>query len=91
MQDRAKGAGLEIHRPHWSPDTKLAHEATTFAKEQGRDSEFHHILTKAYWTSGVDLADADVLREAAQNSGLDWDALSPKLESRQYLPAGFRI
>ena len=85
MQDRAKGAGLEIHRPHWSPDTKLAHEATTFAKEQGRDSEFHHILTKAYWTTGVDLADTSVLRDVAQQSGLDWDELSTKLESRQYL------
>ena len=86
MQDRAKGAGVEIHRPHWSPDTKLAHEATTFAKEQGRDSGFHHILTKAYWTTGVDLADTSVLRDVAQQSGLDWDELSAKLESRQYLP-----
>ena len=86
MQDRAKGVGLAIRRPHWSPDTKLAHEATAFAKEQGRDSEFHHILAKSYWTTGVDLADTAVLREAAQQSGLDWDELSPKLESRQYLP-----
>ena len=86
MQDRAKGAGLEIHRPHWSPDTKLAHEATAFAKEQGKDSEFHHILAKAYWTAGVDMADAEVLRDAAQQSGLDWNDLSPKLDSRQYLP-----
>ena len=86
MPDRAKGAGLEIHRPHWSPDTKLAHEATAFAKEKGKDSEFHHILAKAYWTTGADLADAAVLRGAAQESGLDWDELAPKLESRQYLP-----
>ena len=85
MQDRAKGAGLEIHRPHWSPDTKLAHEATAFAKSHGRDSEFHHILAKAYWTTGVDLADISVLRDMAQQSGLDRDELAPKLESREYL------
>ena len=87
MRDRANGAGLEIHRPHWSPDTKLAHEATTFAKEKGKDSEFHHSLAKAYWTTGVDLADLTVLRGFARQSGLDWDELSPKLESREYLPA----
>ncbi len=86
MRDRAKGAGLEIHRPHWSPDTKLAHEATAFAKEKGKDSEFHHSLAKAYWTTGVDLADPTVFRGFAQQSGLDWDELSPKLESREYLP-----
>ena len=85
MQDRAKGVGLVIHRPHWSPDTKLAHEATAFAKEKGKDSELHHILAKAYWQDGVDLADPAVLREMAQQSGLDGDELSPKLESRQYL------
>ena len=87
MQDRAKGVGLEIHRPHWSPDTKLAHEATAFAKEMGKDSEFHHVLAKAYWTTGVDLADLTVLQGFAQQTGLDWDELSPKLESRHYLPA----
>ena len=86
MQDRARGVGLVIHRPNWSPDSKLAHEATAFAKEQGRDSEFHHIVAKAYWENGVDIADPAMLRDAAQQSGLDWEELSPKLDSRQYLP-----
>ena len=36
--------------------------------------------------TGVDLADTSVLRDVAQQSGLDWDELSTKLESRQYLP-----
>ena len=90
MQDRANGVGLEIHRPHWSPDTKLVHEATAFAKAQGKDSEFHHIAAKAYWTTGVDLADHQILKGFAEQSGLDWDELAPKLETRVNLPGVMR-
>ena len=81
---------MEINRPHWSPDTKPAHEATAFAKAKGRDSEFHHILAKGYWVNGIDLADPAVLQDAALQIGLDWDELSPKLEYREYLPGVMR-
>ena len=84
MQERAKGVGLVMRRPSWGPDTKLAHEATVYAKEQGRDNEFHHAAAKGYWEQGIDLGDLAVLREVAQQSGLNWDQLGPLLESGHY-------
>ena len=84
MQERARGVGLVMRRPQWSPNTMPVHEATVYAKEQGKDSEFHHLAAGAYWETGADLADMDTLKEIAAKSGLNWAELSPLLESGHY-------
>lgn len=84
MQARAEGVGLVMRRPKWSPNTKLAHEATMYAKEQGRDGEFHHAIAKGYWEQDVDFGKLSALREAAEQSGLNWAELAPLLESGRY-------
>lgn len=84
MQERARGVGLTIRRPSWSPNTMLVHEATAYARDKGLDDEFHHAAAGAYWTTGIDLSDKSVLQELAGKAGLDWNELSPRLDSRQY-------
>ena len=69
-----------IRRPAWSPNTKFAHEATIYSKEQGRGKEFHHATAKGYWEQDVDFGKLSALREAAERSGLNWDELAPLLE-----------
>ena len=81
MQERARGAGVVMRRPRWSPNTMLAHEATAYAREMGLDGEFHHAAAGAYWERGVDLADMAVLKGIAKGCGLDWAELSPRSES----------
>ena len=87
MQARARGAGLIMRRPRWSPNTMRVHEATAHAKEKGLDGEFHHLAARAYWEDGADLADLQTLKRIAEESGLDWGELSPLLESGQYRDA----
>ena len=84
MRERAAAAGLVMRRPQWSPNTIPVHEATVYARENGRDSEFHHTAAGAYWDRSADLADVAVLKEIAVGSGLDWTDLGPRLESGQY-------
>jgi predicted DsbA family dithiol-disulfide isomerase len=62
----------------------LAHEATVYAKERGLDAEFHHAAARAYWETGADLGDIEVIRRLAVESGLDWAELSSRLESGFY-------
>jgi predicted DsbA family dithiol-disulfide isomerase len=83
-QERARGAGVVMHRPRWSPNTVSAHEVTIYAKEHGRDSEFHHIAARAYWESGANLGDLEVLKGIAEGCGLNWAELSSRLESGHY-------
>jgi len=84
MQERARGVGLVMHRPQWSPNTLRAHEATAYAKTQGRDGEFHHQAAEAYWGSGADINDLDVLKGIVEASGMDWSDLAPRIESGEY-------
>ena len=83
MQERARGAGLVMRRPQWSPNTLYVHEATLYAKEQGLDDRFHHIVAASYWEKSADLGSLEVVRGLAETSGLDWSALGPRLESGQ--------
>lgn len=83
-QERAQAAGLIMRRPQLSPSTILAHEATQYAREQGRDDSFHHAAARVYWETGADLGDLTVLQGVVRDSGLDWDELAPRLESGYY-------
>ena len=84
MQERAKGVGLVMRRPQWSPNTLRVHEATVYAKEKGKDGLFHHLAAAAYWESGADLSDLDVLKGIVESAGLDWGDLGPRIESGEY-------
>ncbi len=84
MQERAKGVGLVMRRPQWSPNTLRAHEATVYAKEKGKDGVFHHLAAQAYWESGADINDLDVLKGIVEAAGMDWADLGPRIESGEY-------
>ena len=84
MQERARNAGIVMRRPQMAPNTNLAHQATAYAKEKGLDGEFHHAAAKAYWETGVNLSDMAVLKVLAEEAGLDWAELEPRLNSGQY-------
>ena len=84
MKERARGVGLTMRRPQWSPNTMRVHEATVYAKEKGLDDKFHHLAAGAYWETGADLNDMGVLQGIAEQSGLDWGQLSPLIESQRY-------
>ena len=84
MQERAKGVGLLMRRPQWSPNPMRVHEATLYAKEKGKDGQFHHLAAAAYWESGADLNDPDVLKGFVEGAGMDWGDLGPRIESGEY-------
>ena len=84
MQERANGVALVMRRPQWSPNTMRAHEATAYAKEKGKDGEFHHLAAKAYWESGADINDLDVLKRIVEGADMDWADLAPRIESGEY-------
>ena len=89
-QERAQEVGLTMRRPKISPNTVLAHQATLYAKDKGLDSKFHHAAVRAYWETGANLGEVAVLKDIADGTGLDWDELSPLLESGHYRPAVFQ-
>jgi len=78
----AREAGVTMRRPRWDPNTVPAHVATLYAKQKGLDNEFHHAAGKALWESGANLGEMSVLKEIAEEVGLDWPELSERYSQR---------
>lgn len=76
--------GMEFRSTQRIYNTRLAHEATEFAREHGKGNEFHKILFRAVYAEGKDPSRWDVLRSAAQGAGLDGEAMQREVESGKY-------
>ncbi len=65
-------------------NTRLAHEATEYAREHGKANEFHKVVFRKIYAEGQDISQWDILRLAAQEVGLDADEMQSEVESGKY-------
>ncbi len=65
-------------------NTRLAHEATEYARDQGRQIEFHRAVFQKVYGKGEDISKWDVLRAAAEEAGLDPDEMQREVEAGKY-------
>lgn len=84
LRQTALDAGIEMKRPALVPNTRLAHEMTEFAAEQGKTWQVHRALFAAYFEHERNIGDIDVLCDIAAGIGVDPIALQEALESRRY-------
>ena len=81
-------------------NTRLAHEATEYAREhgnparfnspiqrdeRGKGNEFHKVLFRKVYAEGGDPSQWEVLRSAAEEVGLNADEMQREVESEKYL------
>lgn len=84
LKQMAEMQGLPMVRSTWVPNPRLAHEATEYAREQGKGEEFHRIAFRKYYGEGQNISHWDVLRAAATEAGLDPDAMQQAVQSGVY-------
>ncbi|MBU8898920.1 DsbA family oxidoreductase [Corallococcus sp. H22C18031201] len=84
LKVRAAQAGLTMVHRDIIPSTRRAHEATEFARDAGKLDPFHAAVLRRYWTEGQNLWEFETLRGAAQDAGVDPDALQRALEEGRY-------
>ena len=65
-------------------NTRLAHEATEYAREHGKGNEFHKILFRKVYAEGEDPSQWDMLRSAAEEVGLNADEMQREVENEKY-------
>lgn len=65
-------------------NTRLAHEATEYAREHGKGNEFHKIMFLRVYAEGEDPSSWEVLRSVAEEVGLDGDDMQKVVESGSY-------
>ncbi len=65
-------------------NTRLAHEATEYARDHGKLIEFHRVVFRKVYGEGQDISQWDVLRAAAQEAGLDADEMQQQVQAGKY-------
>jgi len=76
--------GMEFKSTERIYNTRLAHEATEYAREHGKGNALHKVFFRMVYAEGKDPSQWDVLRIAAQEVGLDSDAMQKAVESETY-------
>jgi predicted DsbA family dithiol-disulfide isomerase len=76
--------GMEFRSTERIYNTRLAHEATEYAREHGKANEFHHIIFRKVYAEGFDPAQWDVLRSAAEEAGLNANDMQSIVEGGKY-------
>lgn len=95
LKARANGSEEYLHqlaRAHNLPfvstkrfyNTRLAHEATEYARLHGNLNEFHKVVFHKVYGEGLDPSSWETLRSAAEEVGLDADDMQQKVESGTY-------
>ena len=65
-------------------NTRLAHEATEYAREHGKGNEFHKVIFRKVYADGKDPSQWEVLRSVAEEVGLNADEMQHDVESEKY-------
>ena len=84
LRQMARESGREIVFRDWMPSSRRALEASEYAREQGKHAAFHHAVFQKFYGEGQDMSDWKVLREAAEEVGLDPDEMQKETESDKY-------
>jgi predicted DsbA family dithiol-disulfide isomerase len=84
LSQMANAYGMKFVSTKRIYNTRLAHEATEYAREFGKANGFHKVIFRKVYTEEQDLSQWDVLRSAAQEVGLNADEMQHEVESGKY-------
>ena len=86
LKRRAAQMGLTMSDHDVIPSTRRAHQATKWAGTLAKLDPMHEQILRRYWTHGEDIGQWPALRAAAQDAGLDPDAMQAAVESGAFQP-----
>ena len=85
LRQIATSYGMEFVSTPRIYNTRLAHEATEYAREHGKGNEFHKVIFRKVYAEGQDPSQWEVLRSAAQEVGLDAEEMQRDVEAEKYM------
>jgi len=84
LEQMANGYGMKFASTKRIYNTRLAHEATEYAREHGKANEFHHVIFRKVYADGLDVSKWDVLRSAAEEVGLNAEEMQLNVQDGKY-------
>ena len=80
----AKMHGMKFVSTERFYNTRIAHEATEYAREHSKALEFHHVVFRKVYADGQDISKWEVLRSAAEEVGLDANDMQTVVDNGKY-------
>jgi len=84
LRSMANANGMDFESTERIYNTRLAHEATEYARENGKGNEFHKVVFRKVYAEKQDISNWDVLRSAAEEVGLNANEMQRDVESEKY-------
>ncbi len=84
LEQMATSYGMKFMSTQRIYNTRLAHEATEYARAHGKANEFHKVVFRKVYAEEQDISKWDVLRSAAREVGLNPDEMQQVVESGKY-------
>jgi predicted DsbA family dithiol-disulfide isomerase len=84
LQEIANSYGMKFKSTERIYNTRLAHEATEYAREHGKGNEFHKVVFRKVYAEGQDISQWDVLCSVAEEVGLNADEMRREVEIEKY-------
>ena len=85
LRQIAESYGMEFVSTKRIYNTRLAHEATEYARVHDKGNEYHKVAFRKVYAEGQDPSQWEVLRAAAEEVGLDADEMQREVEEEKYL------
>lgn len=79
--------GLPLKQPPVQARSRLAHEAAKWAAEYGNFEQYNLGVFRAFFEFGLDIGKIEVLRNIAEQLGMDGAALAAALEEKKFTAA----
>jgi predicted DsbA family dithiol-disulfide isomerase len=79
----AEKLGMRMTLPPVQPRSRLAHEASHWARRQGSFDDYHAAIFRALFERGEDIGKIGILASLASELGLEGESLRHVLESRE--------
>ena len=84
LRQRGKEFGIVFGNRTLLSNSRLALEASEYARDMGKYESFHKTLLRTYFTEAHDIGNIDVIRSIATACGLDADDLVNVLKDGRY-------
>ncbi len=84
LKQMADEVGMEIVFSDWIPNSRRALEASEYAREHSKHEAFHTVVFNKFYGEGQDLGSWTLLRAAAEEVGLDSEAMQRRTEAGHY-------
>ena len=84
LRSMANANGMDFESTERIYNTRIAHEATEYARENGKGNEFHKVVFRKVYAEKQDISNWEVLRSAAEEVGLNADEMQRDVTGEKY-------